>query len=524
LHNQRAALAREGVVMNAATVTGSIGKIRTGLVKVLAATAVTATAMAASMAAPATIPTARALDLNAVTTGPLFRVAEALGIYDVTFDNVPVLGTVTIHFGYTNSDPVNLNDQINDFPFGGFTPIAATFARQPGGNLGVAFLAGSGIASYNTTQAYLALLSSARGNTQGGHSALVPSGRVNTLTGAPCTSGIGCVQGINQTNLALLLANNPGTPNGGLYARFAPLLSRFGIDAVTPVGSSASSLGLSLNTAQVNVALGYNALSDFPETLNPFSLTNTLLATFLPTYLLGGSELDGASLNTIETNLGLLAALGTTSTSYSTFVSSDLPLLEPLRLPSRIINGVLGALGSSFRLGTPLADALQPALSILVNTGYTDVQTPTAGGTYNRTYDQSGVYTPFLSVRPLTGSEWLQVPGDVVRALVAGFQNAFPILRFGKPPAVLVPSGNHLTITYPAPSSAGVTPIPPAAGTTMASIDNAVRTPTAKPASSGVANAAASKRKPAPAAAKSTKQLRGPTTSAAHASRHGSTK
>jgi hypothetical protein len=70
---------------------------------------------------------------------------------------------------------------------------------------------------------------------------------------------------------------------------------------------------------------------------------------------------------------------------------------------------------------TLLADALQPAAEILVNVGYTDVQTPSEGGTYNRTYDQSGTYTPYLSVNPLTPAEWAQVPGDVVRALVNGF-------------------------------------------------------------------------------------------------------
>ena len=56
---------------------------------------------------------------------------------------------------------------------------------------------------------------------------------------------------------------------------------------------------------------------------------------------------------------------------------NDLPLLEPLRLPSRILNALFDAVGVPVHLGTPLADALQPALTILVNTGYTDVQTPT---------------------------------------------------------------------------------------------------------------------------------------------------
>ena len=99
----------------------------------------------------------------------------------------------------------------------------------------------------------------------------------------------------------------------------------------------------------------------------------------------------------------------------------------------RITNAVLNGVGVPITLGTPLADALQPALTILVNTGYTDVQTPSEGGTYNRTYDQSGVYTPFLSQATLTPQEWLQVPGDVVKALIGGItdeiQQIFGVTR-----------------------------------------------------------------------------------------------
>ena len=94
---------------------------------------------------------------------------------------------------------------------------------------------------------------------------------------------------------------------------------------------------------------------------------------------------------------------------------------------------------------------MEPALEILVNTGYTDVVTPTDGGTYTRTYRQSGDYVSFLSQAALTPAEWLQVPGDVLRALVVGFQDAFPILRFGQTAPMLTVDGNHLAITYPPP-------------------------------------------------------------------------
>ena len=239
----------------------------------------------------------------------------------------------------------------------------------------------------------------------------------------------------------------------------------------------------------VGIALGYNAWSDFPATLNPFSLTNTALATFLPTYLLGGATIEGASTDTITLNLGTLAGLNSTSTSYSTVVPNDLPLLEPMRLPVRVINAILGRLGSSFKFGTPLADALQPALTILVNTGYTDVQTPTGGGTYNRTYDQSGNLVTYLSQAPLTPAEWVQVPGDVVRALVVGFQDSFPILRFGKTAPILTVNGNHLAITYPpaATPSAAVAKAVVAAGSVVAApaAESTVQTPLASSAPLG---------------------------------------
>jgi len=436
----------------------------------LGASAATAAVMTVGLSVPAVIPDAKAaLALNAVTTGPLFRIADALGLNSVDITTgVSAFDPLTIDLAYTNSDPVNLNNQINAFPFGGFTAILATFKRQPGGTLGAAILAGSGQGAYNSALAYRALLSSAKGNPLPGYDSLQGPGLVNSVSGVSCTTpSITCVQGTNVTNLAVLLVNNPGTPNGGLYARFAPILNLFGIDPVAPEGTTASSTvpnnggKITLNAATVGLALGYNALSDFPATLNPFSIANSLLATVLPTNLLGGGQIEGDSLNDIYAKLGLLAVLGTPSTSYSTFVPNDLPILEPLRLPSRIINAIAGALGLKLNLGTPLADALQPALKILVNTGYTDVITPdklndcaTKCGTqdaktyadlgytaYDRSFLTSGDYTPFLSQAPLTPQEWLQVPGDVVKALIGGFTDEIrQIFGVTPPPVSSVPA------------------------------------------------------------------------------------
>lgn len=426
----------------------------------LGAAAVTVGAMVAGVTAPAA---SADVDFGAVTTGPLFALAQALGVTTITIQDVDVIGDIFIHTQWAPPLPTVLADNVNAFPFGGFGPIVGTFKRQPGGSLGSAILGGSGLSAYEAGVAYEALLSSAAGNTLPGYTPLEASGKVNSVTGAPCTTGPSCIQGTNVTNLAVLEVNDPGTPNGGLMARFAPILNLFGIQAVSRGGTSASSTGIALNAATIGLALGYNMTSDFPATLNPFSLLNSVVATVLPTNILGGSTLAGDSEDLLYARLGLLATLNVSSTSYSTLAAADLPLLEPLRLPSRIINAVANAIGLPLNLGTPLADALQPALSILVNTGYTDVRTPVEGGTYNRTYDQSGTLVTYLSQAPLTPAEWLQVPGDVVRALVVGFQDAFPLLRFGNTAPVLTVDGNHLAITYPP-----ATVTPPAAVTARA--------------------------------------------------------
>jgi hypothetical protein len=204
------------------------GRVTTAKLAVLGAVAVTAGAMVAGLTTPAA---SADVTFDAVATGPIFRVAQALGVTSIDIPDVDVLGTITINLDYALPFPTVLADDVNAFPFGGFTPVLSTFKRQPGGTLGAAILGGSGLGAYQAGIAYEALLASAQGNTPAGYTPLVPSGKVNSVTGEPCTSGLSCVQGINVTNLAVAQVNNPGTPNGGLYARFAPILNLFGVGA-----------------------------------------------------------------------------------------------------------------------------------------------------------------------------------------------------------------------------------------------------------------------------------------------------
>jgi hypothetical protein len=71
-------------------------------------------------------------------------------------------------------------------------------------------------------------------------------------------------------------------------------------------------------------------------------------------------------------------------------------------------------------LGT-LANALSPALTSLVNLGYTDV-VRMPDGSYVRTLDQAGDPTAFMSFPDVN---WAQVPSDIFNQLIKGFQKEF---------------------------------------------------------------------------------------------------
>ncbi|MDT5239167.1 MAG: hypothetical protein QOF88_1605 [Mycobacterium sp.] len=111
----------------------------------------------------------------------------------------------------------------------------------------------------------------------------------------------------------------------------------------------------------------------------------------------------------------ILARIGTDPLAlnlYLTVPANSLPLLEPLYLLTDLTNMLtLGAFPNP--LGT-LANALAPALTSLVNLGYTDaVRMP--DGTHVRTLDQAGDPTAFMSFPDV---DWGQVPGDIVNLFV----------------------------------------------------------------------------------------------------------
>jgi hypothetical protein len=236
------------------------------------------------------------------------------------------------------------------------------------------------------------------------------------------------------TILPMLLLRNPGRANGGLFARAYPFARLFGIDTVTPDTQVTSSggipignIGLALGGAnlipiKVDATVEYDLLSDFAAWPNPFSLANNLLAFLLPIYILRGVDLSNLSpqLTTSLTDiLGKVGAGPLALNVYVTAPANSLPLLEPLYLLTDLTNLLtLGAFPNP--LGT-LANALAPALTSLVNLGYTDVVRQ-PDGSYIRTLDQAGDPTAFMSFPDL---DWGKVPGDIFNQLVKGIQKEF---------------------------------------------------------------------------------------------------
>ncbi|MGB8405974.1 MAG: hypothetical protein WCE30_18085, partial [Mycobacterium sp.] len=245
-----------------------------------------------------------------------------------------------------------------------------------------------------------------------------------------------------------ILLNNLGRANGGLLARFYPVGDLLGINTITPDAQAAHSgsgldvlgTGISLGAAnilpvKVDATLEYQPFSDFAAWPDPFSLLNNLVAGTLPTYLL-----RGISTNTLTSQLesalgaitgGILGNKALAANIYLTIPTATLPLLEPLYLAGDVANMVsFGTLGGFF---TRLANALSPALTSLVNLGYTDV-VRNSDGTYSRTLDSAGQAVPFFSFPNLN---WSRVPGDILHDLQVGLQKQFSATPTAAPPNII---------------------------------------------------------------------------------------
>ncbi|KUI32845.1 ATPase [Mycobacterium sp. IS-1496] len=242
------------------------------------------------------------------------------------------------------------------------------------------------------------------------------------------------------TVMPMFLLRNPGRANGGLFARLYPLAGLFGIDTVTPETEVSNSGGLAvpgglyvggatLIPVKIDATLQHDWLSDVPAWPNPFSLLNTLSAVVAPTYILRGLDtalVAGAVADQLEPQIGeVVGGLADGDplalNLYVTIPIDALPLLEPTYLFVDAINLLTGA-----NLNNPIGTALGPALTSLVNLGYTDVvrQWNDDGDywEYVRTFDDSDVPTAFGSFPDIN---WMNVPGDIAGAFAAGVRQAF---------------------------------------------------------------------------------------------------
>jgi len=275
------------------------------------------------------------------------------------------------------------------------------------------------------------------------------------------------------TILPMILLRNPGRANGGLFARFYPLGDLVGIDLVTPdthvesdgkPGDVALPGGLLLGGAnlipiKIDATVEYDPLSDFAAWPNPFTLANNLAAGAFPTYILRGLTLDTVPAQITSQLNTILRGLVTNPNSplalnlYLTIPSSTLPLLEPVYL--------IGDVSSLAGVDLPykVANALSPALTSLVNLGYTDAYR-TPSGAYDRTLLDAGDPTPFFSFPDV---DWTKVPQDVLNQLFAGIQKEFLSGNPTPPPVNVVSTligliGGGATPFTAAPVAGGTSP------------------------------------------------------------------
>jgi hypothetical protein len=290
------------------------------------------------------------------------------------------------------------------------------------------------------------------------------------------------------TAQGLAFLQNPVRPNGGLLSRFPDIAKALRVDSTMPAAGKYTSADgkVLLNTTTIDATWAYDPTADFPEVFNLTALANSFWAALplnLVTGGLGGVVLTDSAGNTATaTDLGLNLAgllkmpipiLGTLPDSlwggvgkayYATIVPNTLPILTPLELPGFLINTALKSFNSPYLLGNPAADALAPALKILVNIAYPDVVTPTEGGTYNRTFLTAGTEIPFGSVQPLTPEEKKAVPGDVWNAFVGGVQDQLAKPFWG----IVVPNSTGAAAPAAAKAAATATPAAAAAASPVA--------------------------------------------------------
>lgn len=206
-------------------------------------------------------------------------------------------------------------------------------------------------------------------------------------------------EGVDPHDVHFVLLGDPSNPNGGLLERFAIP------DGNTP---DATSLGLTFSGATPSdisptdiYTYEYDGFADFPKyPINLLSDLNAYLGIVFNHIAYLGLTPDQVA-NAIQLPTSTTDSL----TNYFMIESPSLPLLDPLRLIPVV--------------GNPLADLLQPSLSVLVNLGYGSIDNGWSPGF-------ADVPTPLGFLPPQSVLD--QVPDALLNGLQQGVQDAFNTL------------------------------------------------------------------------------------------------
>lgn len=247
-------------------------------------------------------------------------------------------------------------------------------------------------------------------------------------------------QGVPSDDVHFVLVGDESAPNGGILERFdlpagtQPTIPSLGL---TFSGPEASDLyPTDVYTAE------YDGFADFPQyPIDPLSDINALVGIALQhtAYL-------GLTPQQIADAIQLPTTAADTLTNYYMIPDTTLPLLEPLQLIPFI--------------GNPLADLLNPDLSVLVNLGYGNVADNYLGGWSQGNAD---VATP-LGFLP-SSSVLDQVPQALANGLQQGITDALKDLANPSNYQYSLPAWVdellQLAKTIPGTTFTGVVPLTP---------------------------------------------------------------
>jgi hypothetical protein len=206
-------------------------------------------------------------------------------------------------------------------------------------------------------------------------------------------------QGVPSDDVHFVLVGDESIPNGGILERYdlpagtQPTIPSLGLTFSGPEASDLYPADVYTNE--------YDGFADFPQyPIDPLSDLNALLGIALQ-----HSAYLGLTPEQIQGAIQLPTSATDTLTNYYMIPDSTLPLLDPLQLIPFI--------------GNPLADLLNPDLSVLVNLGYGDVADNYSGG-----WSQGDADVPTTLGFLPSSSVLEQVPQALANGLQQGITDA----------------------------------------------------------------------------------------------------